>query len=103
MQNRLEYTASNLMGSIQNNANSMSTIRDTDFAAEAAALAKNQILGQSGTAMPALYVVTSPPTQISGKVAQTSSTAQRRGQRFSSCGVEPFIFLVCQGTLWRMH
>ena len=51
MQNRLEYTASNLMNSIQNNANSMSTIRDADFAAEAADLAKNQILVQSGTAM----------------------------------------------------
>jgi flagellin len=50
-QNRLEYTSSNLMNSIQNNANSMSTIRDADFAAEAADLAKNQILVQSGTAM----------------------------------------------------
>jgi len=51
MQNRFEYTASNLMNSVQNNANSMSTIRDADFAAEAADLAKNQILVQSGTAM----------------------------------------------------
>jgi len=51
MQNRLEYTSSNLMNSIQNNANSMSTIRDADFAAEAADLAKNQILVQSGAAM----------------------------------------------------
>jgi len=51
LQNRLEYTSSNLMSSIQNNANSMSTIRDADFAAEAADLAKNQILVQSGTAM----------------------------------------------------
>ena len=50
-QNRLEYTASSLMSSIQNNANSMSTIRDADFATEAADLAKNQILVQSGTAM----------------------------------------------------
>ena len=50
-QNRLEFTASNLMNSIQNNAASMSTIRDADFAAEAADLAKNQILVQSGTAM----------------------------------------------------
>jgi flagellin len=50
-QNRLEYTSSNLMNSIQNNAASMSTIRDADFAAEAADLAKNQILVQSGTAM----------------------------------------------------
>ena len=50
-QNRLEFTSSNLMNSIQNNAASMSTIRDADFAAEAADLAKNQILVQSGTAM----------------------------------------------------
>ena len=50
-QNRLEFTSSNLMNSIQNTAASMSTIRDADFAAEAAELAKNQILTQSGTAM----------------------------------------------------
>ena len=50
-QNRLEFTSSNLMNSIQNNAASMSTIRDADFAAEAADLARNQILTQSGTAM----------------------------------------------------
>jgi len=50
-QNRLEFTSANLMNSIQNNAASMSTIRDADFAAEAADLAKNQILVQSGTAM----------------------------------------------------
>ena len=51
LQNRLEFTSSNLMNSVQNNAASMSTIRDADFAAEAADLAKNQILVQSGTAM----------------------------------------------------
>lgn len=51
LQNRLEFTSSNLMNSIQNNSASMSTIRDADFAAEAADLAKNQILTQSGTAM----------------------------------------------------
>merc|ERR1711964_120520 len=50
-QNRLEFTSSNLMNSVQNNAASMSTIRDADFAAEAADLAKNQILVQSGTSM----------------------------------------------------
>jgi len=50
-QNRLEFTSSNLMNSTQNNSASMSTIRDADFAAEAADLAKNQILTQSGTAM----------------------------------------------------
>ena len=51
LQNRLEFTSSNLMNSIQNNAASMSTIRDADFAAEAADLAKNQILVQFGTSM----------------------------------------------------
>jgi len=51
LQNRLEFTSSNLMNSIQNNSASMSTIRDADFAAEAADLAKNQILVQSGTSM----------------------------------------------------
>ena len=51
LQNRLEFTSSNLMNSIQNNSASMSTIRDADFAVEAAELAKNQILTQSGTAM----------------------------------------------------
>jgi flagellin len=50
-QNRLEFTSSNLMNSIQNNAASMSTIRDADFAVEAADLARNQILTQSGSAM----------------------------------------------------
>lgn len=49
LQNRLEFTSSNLMNSIQNNSASMSTIRDTDFAVEAADLARNQILTQSGT------------------------------------------------------
>jgi len=51
MQNRFEYASSNLMNSVQNNSASMSTIRDADFAVEAAELAKNQILVQSGTAM----------------------------------------------------
>ena len=50
-QNRLEFVSSNLMNSVQNASASMSTIRDADFAAEAAALAKNQILVQSGTSM----------------------------------------------------
>ena len=51
LQNRFEFTSSNLMNSIQNNAASMSTIRDADFAVEAADLARNQILTQSGSAM----------------------------------------------------
>ena len=50
-QNRLEFVSSNLMNSVQNASASMSTIRDADFAAEAADLAKNQILVQSGTSM----------------------------------------------------
>jgi flagellin len=50
-QNRLEFASSNLMNSVQNNSASMSTIRDADFAVEAADLARNQILTQSGTAM----------------------------------------------------
>jgi len=51
LQNRFEFASSNLMNSIQNNSASMSTIRDADFAVEAADLARNQILTQSGTAM----------------------------------------------------
>ena len=51
LQNRLEFTSSNLMNSIQKNSSSMSTIRDADFAVEAAELAKNQILTQSSSAM----------------------------------------------------
>ena len=51
LQNRFEFTSSNLLNSIQNNSASMSTIRDADFAVEAANLARNQILTQSGTAM----------------------------------------------------
>jgi len=51
LQNRFEFTSSNLMNSIQNNSASMSTIRDADFAVEAADLARNQILTQSGSAM----------------------------------------------------
>jgi len=51
LQNRFEFASSNLMNSIQNNSASMSTIRDADFAVEAADLARNQILTQSGAAM----------------------------------------------------
>jgi len=48
VQNRLTSTISNL-ASIQENASaSRSRIRDTDFAAETAALAKNQVLQQAG-------------------------------------------------------
>ena len=50
-QNRLEFASSNLLNSVQNNSASMSTIRDADFAAEAANLAKSQILTQTGASM----------------------------------------------------
>ena len=51
LQNRFEFAVSNLQSSIQNTDASRSTILDADFAVEAAGLAKNQILTQSGTAM----------------------------------------------------
>merc|ERR1712036_173394 len=51
LQNRFEYTSSNLMNSIQNNSASLSTIQDANFAVEAADLARNQILTQSSSAM----------------------------------------------------
>ena len=50
-QNRLERTQSNLQVAIENTANAESTIRDADFAAEAAALTRAQILVQAGTSM----------------------------------------------------
>jgi len=51
LQNRFEFAVSNLQSGIQNTDASRSTIMDADFAVEAAGLAKNQILTQSGTAM----------------------------------------------------
>ena len=51
MQNRLAFTMSNLTSQTQNIGVSRSSIEDADFAAEATDLAKNQILGQSATAM----------------------------------------------------
>ena len=50
-QNKLQFTMSNLSSNIQSIESSRSSIEDVDFAAEAADLAKNQILAQSGTAM----------------------------------------------------
>jgi flagellin len=50
-QNKLQFTMSNLTSNIQSIESSRSSIEDVDFAAEAANLAKNQILAQSGTAM----------------------------------------------------
>ena len=51
MQNKLQFTMSNLTSQIQSIESSRSSIEDVDFAIEAADLAKNQILAQSGTAM----------------------------------------------------
>src|SRR6266508_1359782 len=44
------------------------------------------MVSQRGNAMPAPVVVTSPPIQIRGNVAQTSSTARRCGQGESAMG-----------------
>jgi flagellin len=51
MQNRLSFTISNLSNHTQALEAGRSAIADVDFAAEATALARNQILAQSGTAM----------------------------------------------------
>jgi flagellin len=48
VQNRLSATISNLQNVVENVSASRSRIRDTDFAAETANLAKNQILQQAG-------------------------------------------------------
>ena len=50
-QNKLQFTMSNLSINIQNIESSRSNKEDADFAADAAELAKNQILAQSATAM----------------------------------------------------
>ena len=51
VQNRLSFTISNLSNHTQAIEAGRSSIEDVDFAAEAADLAKNQILAQSATAM----------------------------------------------------
>ena len=51
VQNRLSFTISNLSNHTQAIEAGRSAIADVDFAAEATALARNQILAQSGTAM----------------------------------------------------
>ena len=50
-QNRLEHAMSNMANNSQNTQAARSVIADADYAKEAAALAKNQILQQAGTAM----------------------------------------------------
>ena len=51
MQNRLQYTISNLMSVSENTVAARSRIEDADFAIESAVLAKTQVLQQSGAAM----------------------------------------------------
>jgi flagellin len=51
LQNRLEYTVSNLMNVAEWTNSARSRIEDADFAAESARLAKAQVLQQTGTAM----------------------------------------------------
>lgn len=51
VQNRLNHTVSNLSNVVENTSASQSRILDADFAVEAAALARAQILQQAGTAM----------------------------------------------------
>ncbi len=50
-QNRFTTTIANLQSSIENQSAARSRIMDADFAAETAALSRNQILQQAGTAM----------------------------------------------------
>jgi flagellin len=51
LQNRLEYTVSNLMNVAEFTTAARSRIEDADLAAESARLAKAQVLQQTGTAM----------------------------------------------------
>ena len=51
LQNRLEYTVSNLMSVSEFTSAARSRIEDADFAAESARLSKAQVLQQTGTAM----------------------------------------------------
>ena len=51
VENRLDHTVSNLSNVVENTSAARSRIEDADFALEAAALARAQILQQAGTAM----------------------------------------------------
>ena len=51
VENRLGHTVSNLSNVVENTSAAQSRIQDADFALEAAALARAQILQQAGTAM----------------------------------------------------
>ena len=62
IQNRFESTIANLQTTSENLSASRSRIQDADFAAETAALTRNQILQQAGTAM--LAQANSLPQQV---------------------------------------
>jgi len=49
--NRLERSQINIQTILENTMNAESIVRDADFAAEASALTRAQILSQSGTSM----------------------------------------------------
>lgn len=51
VENRMVHTVDNLTNVVENTASAQSRIQDADFAVEAAALARAQILQQAGTAM----------------------------------------------------
>ncbi len=51
MSNRLDNNIANLQNQEENLTASMSRIMDTDYAAETAALSKNQVMQQAATAM----------------------------------------------------
>jgi flagellin len=51
LQNRFDYTISNLSNIQENVSASRGRIQDTDFAVETANLTKNQILQQAGTSI----------------------------------------------------
>lgn len=51
VQNRFQNTINNLQNIAENSEASRGRIMDTDFAAETAALTRNQVLQQAGTAI----------------------------------------------------
>ena len=51
IENRMNHTVDNLTNVVENTSAAQSRIQDADFAVEAAALARAQILQQAGTAM----------------------------------------------------
>ena len=67
LQNRLEYTVSNLMNVAEFTTSARSRIEDADFAAESARLAKAQVLQQTGTAM--LAQANAAPQLVLGLIA----------------------------------